>query len=103
MARRAVCSQTSVSSLLFRQGSLTRPFLASTRHYMAETAASSSLGQFHAFLPPLINEPSSKGPTDLTMELDSVMRKRKKKMKKHKLKKRRKREKAEKRKQSQGK
>lgn len=37
-----------------------------------------------------------------TMELDSVMRKRKKKMKKHKLRKRRKREKAEKRKLSQG-
>lgn len=38
----------------------------------------------------------------VTMELDSVMRKRKKKMKKHKLRKRRKREQAEKRKLSQG-
>lgn len=40
--------------------------------------------------------------SEITMELDSVMRKRKKKMKKHKLRKRRKREKAEKRKLSQG-
>lgn len=44
-----------------------------------------------------------KGPvSQITMELDSVMRKRKKKMKKHKLRKRRKREQAEKRKLSQG-
>lgn len=39
---------------------------------------------------------------NITLELDSVKRKRHKKMKKHKLRKRRKREKAEKRKQSQG-
>ncbi|QLQ79169.1 hypothetical protein HG537_0B05165 [Torulaspora globosa] len=42
------------------------------------------------------------GAGEVKMELDSVMRKRKKKMKKHKLRKRRKREKAEKRKLSQG-
>ncbi|QHS74928.1 mitochondrial 37S ribosomal protein mS38 [Saccharomyces paradoxus] len=40
--------------------------------------------------------------TSIVMQLDSVMRKRKKKMKKHKLRKRRKREKAERRKLSQG-
>ncbi|CAI4046737.1 hypothetical protein N7582_003885 [Saccharomyces uvarum] len=40
--------------------------------------------------------------SSIVMQLDSVMRKRKKKMKKHKLRKRRKREKAERRKLSQG-
>ncbi|AJV57489.1 Qri5p [Saccharomyces cerevisiae YJM1383] len=40
--------------------------------------------------------------SNIVMQLDSVMRKRKKKMKKHKLRKRRKREKAERRKLSQG-
>lgn len=39
---------------------------------------------------------------DITMQLDSVLRKRRKKMKKHKLRKRRKRERADKRKLSQG-
>ncbi|CAI4046407.1 hypothetical protein SKDZ_12G2380 [Saccharomyces kudriavzevii ZP591] len=48
----------------------------------------------------MVNEPLS-GP-NIVMQLDSVMRKRKKKMKKHKLRKRRKREKAERRKLSQG-
>lgn len=47
-----------------------------------------------------LRDPEPKG--EVSMELDSVMRKRKKKMKKHKLRKRRKREKAEKRKLSQG-
>ncbi|EJS42673.1 qri5p [Saccharomyces arboricola H-6] len=40
--------------------------------------------------------------SSIVMQLDSVMRKRKKKMKKHKLRKRRKKEKAERRKLSQG-
>lgn len=49
-----------------------------------------------------VHEIQKEKDSQVTMQLDSVMRKRRKKMKKHKLRKRRKREKAEKRKLSQG-